>query len=399
MRFGAQECVPHGGDKYCWLPEEFEGDGDIAGPGVLFAFVVGAAISLISALVVLIFEGIERFRREHPGAHAARDFFDSLVVGFSDTQLITSLALLASTYFRLGCKISAYHYDLVCNLVLISSAAHIGPVAVMHRYYDRFKGLGILRFCLILPSFVLTWILIAKRNDSNIFPTYKPNSTPGGNNTALVLHAACLIDHPGAKQAHDFHNFTASIYWTTWFTNTTISVPSNSSSQFTNSTILTNRTIPAYSNFSSDDTLKDPGDMTAFGFLTGAFVLTSLLSVAQKYVHKTNLEQKTLDAIHRAAVILKTAALITCFGIAIWSYTRFQTLHSWMQKSDWLRDDDAERSPDSFGQLVPLVLLALPFLTIFEQLVAQSPDKDSDQEKNDNESTSNMRLRSMEQDR
>lgn len=34
MAFGAQECVPRGGDKYCWLPETFEGDGDIAGPGV-----------------------------------------------------------------------------------------------------------------------------------------------------------------------------------------------------------------------------------------------------------------------------------------------------------------------------------------------------------------------------
>ena len=243
----------------------------------------------------------------------------------------------------------------------------------MHRYYDRYKWLGVLRFFLILPSFVFSWILFSKQNGSKILPTYTPKSTPNGNNTALVLPAACMLGHPGVSQSHGYHNFTASIYWITWFVNTTISSQNNSSSVSTNSTILKNYTIPAYSNFSSDDTLENPGNMVAFGFLTTAFILTSILSIAQKYEHRLDLEKKQIENIHRVVVILKFAAWLICTVVAIWSYTRFDGLHKWMQNSDWLREDDSERSIDSFGQLVPLVLLALPFLTIFEQCVGESP--------------------------
>ena len=244
----------------------------------------------------------------------------------------------------------------------------------MHRYYDRFSWLGVIRVFFIVPSFVLTWMLLYTRNESDIFPTYIPKSTPNGNNTALVLPAACMLGHPGISQTQHYHNFTASMYWNTWFVSTTNSSQNNSSSVPMNSTLLTNHTVPAYSNFSSDDTLKDLRNMYAFGFLTAAFAVTSFLSVFQKCVHKRIKNHKQIKRnLHRVAVILKILAWLTCAVIAIWSYTRFCGLRNWMQNSDWLREDRSERSADSFGQLVPLILLALPFLTVFEQCVGEYP--------------------------
>jgi hypothetical protein len=52
----------------------------------------------------------------------------------------------------------------------------------------------------------------------------------------------------------------------------------------------------------------------------------------------------------------------------IYQFFEFQ---NWMRKSGWFGNNDGEYSMDSFGQIVPLVLLTLPVLALLEAVAGE----------------------------
>jgi hypothetical protein len=304
---------------------------------------------------------------------------DTYLLSLSDTQAVTSLALLISTFF-LGCNISAYHYDLVCSLVLMSSAAHIGSLAVMHKYFDLENGQisqiirSLIRVLMILASFIMSYILFIRRYNTSIFPSFTTNSDVMDNNrtksTGLVLPAACFIGHPGVSNASNPKNFTATPSWTL---NYTAQASSNHSSLYGNSSSYgvsdntTSFTMSAFTTFSSDDDFGNTGDLVALVFLTAACILAavtslvSFLSEGDSFWH------------HKFPFYSRLSCFVTTYGIAYYGLVRFQILHDWMNGSGWFEaDDDGEKTVKSFGQLMPLILLSLPVLALIESLAGKS---------------------------
>ena len=289
-------------------------------------------------------------------------------MGLSDTQLVTTLGLLVTTHYFVDCTISVYHYDLVCSLVLVSIATHIGPVAVMHRYYDSHWSLGLLRACLIIPSFVLAGLVFDRQRTSKIFPVYVPHSNVEGNSTGLVLPAACFQGHPSIHKTGNYKDFTSSDFWTT--NQTTPSNINNASAAIasrqlsaSNSTIP-NDTMSVYSNFASDDNITDRWNIVVLACLIFAVIFAAAISFGQKMGDHS-------ARTHRIAVGGKSLSVFICFAAALFGLVRFVKLRSWMQDSQWLRHDDGETDYKSFGQLLPMIMLALPFLAAFEQWVGE----------------------------
>lgn len=116
-------------------------------------------------------------------------FAERYLISLSDTQAITSLALLIPLCLDSGCSISAYHYNIVCSLVLMSSAGHIASMVVIHRYFDTKVYLSVIRFLIIGGNFVLAAYVSSRR--SNIFPSYVPLSN-FGNHQQPFQHWSCL---------------------------------------------------------------------------------------------------------------------------------------------------------------------------------------------------------------
>jgi hypothetical protein len=293
---------------------------------------------------------------------------------------VTSIALLISTNFFFGCTISAYHYNLVFILVLISSAAHIGSMAFVHMYFNKNKILGGIRFVLILVTFVLAWLLLHRRSSSHIFPSFIPKSstrnTSGKIDTGLVLPAACFIEHPGVSGTTPYSNFTASLYWLTNATNTVATNSSasfrstNSSATFTNGTIM-----PEFQRFNSNDTLTN-FDKTALIFLTIALGLTSIASGILSHYKPVKKNQyndaKKNKWPHYIAYALRCLSFLIITGITIYGLVQFILLQNWMINSNWFGGDKGERDFGSFGQLIPLILLALPCLALAEEIFGMS---------------------------
>ena len=296
-----------------------------------------------------------------------RMFVDSYLVSLSDTQAVTTLALLISAYFFVGCTISAYHYDLVCSLVLMSSAAYIGSMVVIHRYFDTKWWLILPRVAMIVANFVLAFLLFSRR--SAIFPSFRPlstiKSTSRSFNTGLVLPATCFIDHPGVSKASNPHNFTAS---PSWITNATSPTPFNASFVHGNShisTSLTNTTMPAFALFASNDDISSTFDLVVLILLLAAFVIAASTSTLL-FFSKGNPSGR-----HKFAFFARCLSFLIAYAIAFYGLARFSQLWHWMNYSGWFADGDGEKKIDSFGQLMPLVLLTLPILALMEQFAGE----------------------------
>ncbi|OAG04780.1 uncharacterized protein CC84DRAFT_1176948 [Paraphaeosphaeria sporulosa] len=376
---------PEGSSFQCGLPDTFESDGDIAGLGVFIAFAVAVITSLFASVYVLVIEGFEYFSKRDLYYHKLRMLADEYLISLSDAQAVTSLALLVTANFYVGCTISAYHYDLVCSLVLMSSAAHIGSLAVMHKYFDVDKCQGwqrvwqwvrfSLRVFMVIASFVLSNYLFRHRLESKIFPSFKPASDDITTNnrthsTGLVLPAVCFIDHPGQSNAVVYNNFTASPNWTR---NYTTHASSNHSASNGNSNTSTFAVMPAFATFNSNDDLSSDGDLKAFYCLIGACAVAALTSFLLVLFKKQGTCGHSLLCRHHFAYLLRWGCFFTTYIIALSSWNRFTKLQNWMIGSGWFEGSDTgERSIDSFGQLMPLILLALPVLALIEALAEKS---------------------------
>ncbi|KAL2059757.1 hypothetical protein VTL71DRAFT_10141 [Oculimacula yallundae] len=136
-----------------------EGNPDIAGIGVLIAFISASSVTFIAIVLGYITYSIDP---------AQLNYVDSLVIphirwllwmgtgdtistetkklrvqamthfilALSDQQLVTGLAILITGYAQ-RCSISGHHFKLIANLAWFSSTTHLSTLTVLQRYLIR----------------------------------------------------------------------------------------------------------------------------------------------------------------------------------------------------------------------------------------------------------------------
>lgn len=72
------------------------------------------------------------------------------VLMFSDQQLVTGTALLASGYTQLSCGLSAYHWQIVVYLAWFSSLAHLTTLTALRQFFKDNPRLRLWRAILML---------------------------------------------------------------------------------------------------------------------------------------------------------------------------------------------------------------------------------------------------------
>lgn len=127
-------------------------DPDIAGIGVVIGFVLSAYVTLI--LVIIHF--ILNYRNTRnlidrawikfltpkawndPQARPSKKWtlaLESAVLMYSDTQVLTGIAILLCAYFQLGRRISVYHWQVTVQLAWFSSVTHLTTLTSLHAYF------------------------------------------------------------------------------------------------------------------------------------------------------------------------------------------------------------------------------------------------------------------------
>jgi hypothetical protein len=102
------------------------------------------------------------------------EVLDRLILGLSDQQLATSLAILITAYIR-SCEISNYHLNIVCDLAWFSAITHLLSVIVLRVYWTRqtkkfvlYIRLALMICVAVMLGFALFW-----------GPQYDPNPGNG----------------------------------------------------------------------------------------------------------------------------------------------------------------------------------------------------------------------------
>ena len=247
----------------------------------------------------------------------------------------------------------------------------------MHKYFDQNPLLGGLRWLMMVLNLGFSWVLFYRRSKSHIFPSFKPKSDILAGDTfstGLSKPSACYINHPKAPTSGYPKNFTSSLDWFPWMSNTTGHMPSNITIS-SNSSLLgnfsslipgTNVTWPLFEQFSSNDNLENVGDVIALAAITFSFMLASGTSAL---LSNSDLSRTRR---HKVAYFLRWTSFTISYSIMIYGFSQFLILRDWMKKSNLFGQENDEYEISSFGQLMPIVLLILPVLALFEQFAGKS---------------------------
>lgn len=143
---------------------------------------------------------------------------------------------------------------------------------------------------------------------------------------------------------------------------------SNSSLSAISSSFIpgTNVTWPLFEQFSSNDHLTNASDVVALAFL----ILSLLAAIAtSSWLSSYKDPRKHL---HTLAYSLRCCSFLTTYAIMLYGISQFFILQDWMKKSGLFKGDDGEDNKiETFGQLMPIVLLALPILALIEQFAGK----------------------------
>ena len=174
-------CARSGQLPNCSLAHKIvKADPDIAGIGVVLSFVITCCIS--TAIVIFSYfllsldktnaNFIDRsfarllrinFHLTPESRHYYSKIIESLVIGFADQQLVTALAVLITGFIK--CDISVYHFNIVSDLAWLAANVHLNSILVTRGYLLERRAANILRCVgVLLIGSLLTMVNLVQGN-------------------------------------------------------------------------------------------------------------------------------------------------------------------------------------------------------------------------------------------
>ncbi|KAH6686430.1 hypothetical protein F5X68DRAFT_276446 [Plectosphaerella plurivora] len=188
---------------------EVPADPDVAGIGIIFMFVAVTSLALLVSLADLAWRF---FKLKWPhlapapnlhekgqtlyrtwGTFSLSELFETVILSCSDQQVFTGGAYAISLRYWKSCTITAYHYNVIAKMLLLTCATHLMSIAIV-RYYWRYKFLALVRVLVVIGVFIVTGLLLANQNATQEipFPTSVPPLTEI--NSPILMLAACFQD-------------------------------------------------------------------------------------------------------------------------------------------------------------------------------------------------------------
>ncbi|KAI9772342.1 MAG: hypothetical protein M1840_001091 [Geoglossum simile] len=348
----------------------FEPDPDVAGIGVIFAFFSVALLALSMSAIYLIlqltkfmrFTGVNTLmgRRQEDMCAEDRsstqttwpDIFEAIILSCSDQQVFTSGAYALTLRYARGCKVSAYHYNIVANMMLVTCATHLMSVTVVSQYWKH-KLVAVFRAILITLLYIITGVLLSNQGAGSELPW--PTAVPKNNSDAsLGLPAACFQSGNSTLVKTLGASFQPGQDWG-------FGVVRNSSS---------NSRIVGWNFF------------ILMILWYGAAIIAEVFRLwynrpSRRISNDPQSRRKTWGKwVGRVFWFYQFAGAALSMAAIVSSFNYIRGLRSWMNKSPWLKrgpgKTNSENDPTSFGQLVPLLLILLTVFTVLQLIGGKS---------------------------
>ncbi|KAG7004937.1 hypothetical protein G7Y79_00022g051580 [Physcia stellaris] len=135
----------------CSLWGPVKADPDIAGTGVLISFTLSAYLTLFLVIVHYLFDDhvttnpIDRrfidfvtpraWNNSKAVSKKWTKALESAVLLYSDTQVVTGMAILLTGYIQLPSGISSYHWQVIVDLAWFSTLSHLATLTALRGYF------------------------------------------------------------------------------------------------------------------------------------------------------------------------------------------------------------------------------------------------------------------------
>ncbi|KAK3940418.1 hypothetical protein QBC46DRAFT_288338 [Diplogelasinospora grovesii] len=337
----------------------FQPDPDIAGIGVLGAFVAVTLLSLLLSicgtvwwLLKYVFRCKSRLtpdeKQKKRGPVSISGILEHLVLSCSDQQVFTGGAYAITLRYAKGCSISAYHYNIVANMLLLTCATHLMAATICRsRRYWEHRLVGVLRIIVTSLVYLVTGILLSNQGSgSDGFPTEVPPAD--ATYSPMLLPAACFQS--------DASHFTTTV---------------QQSFEGTAGGLLGGGQIFGWVQYLI---------MLLFYAFAVVVSIGRLLMRAGtrhgKIGKKVRERAMQSDGLKRFWYCLFGLYLVAGNGIAVWTVVKSAwyiiRLRSWVDGSGWLQlsgsGKNPENDPSSFGQLVPMLLMSFTVFTFLQDI-------------------------------
>ena len=100
------------------------------------------------------------------------------VLSFSDQQLVTGIALLASGYSQLSYGLSAYHWQIVAYLAWFSSVTHMATLTALRQYFRDHPALRFWRSMLMVLTVLMLVLALLPTGSGWWYPEFKAPGIP-----------------------------------------------------------------------------------------------------------------------------------------------------------------------------------------------------------------------------
>ncbi|KAK4175076.1 hypothetical protein QBC36DRAFT_332259 [Triangularia setosa] len=361
--------VTHDNNVLLYLGEstkgEFEGDPDIAGIGVLGAFLAVTTISVVLATASAfwwisknVLHWKLRATKEEKALRKRKasisSILEALIISCSDQQIFTGGAYAITLRYAKACTVSAYHYNIVSNILLVTCATHLMAVTVSSNYWEH-RFVGGLRLVVTSLVYVITGILLSNRGEPDLgFPTQVPANEE--TYSFMLLPAACF-QTDGIRLGTELDK----------------SFRVGSANEFFNGQ------VHGWTQFII---------MFLFYFLAAVVSVGRLIRRGKDHNGKRTRFivwfKQTLNPFFQwKRFFYIFFGLYLLAGIAVSSWTVVTSalyvfaLRRWVHGSGWMKAIDveipgriAENDPSTFGQLVPVLLISLTLFT-FLQVISE----------------------------
>ena len=242
-----------------------------------------------------------------------------LLHALSDQQLVTGISLLIATESK-ACQISAYHYNLVCAMILMSIITHLKTLLnAPHFFREGYVLVAILRLVFIFATVVFGGILFSSRNTA-VFPADAGSLS--------ILPAACFENKNGS-QGLGFGEFASDIA--------------------SNTTMATDQQRGGFVQY-----------MLLSGFCVFAVIVLLIYSLESCFSSPGGVRRMV-------TLILRGIATMGSLFIVSYAIWKYKTLRQHMEVPEWyqvgITDDDW-----TFTQLLPYALLGSSLIPVVKAL-------------------------------
>ncbi|KAK8009445.1 hypothetical protein PG991_011996 [Apiospora marii] len=349
----------------------FPSNPDVAGIGVrtkiVGVFIGVTCFALAASAFIVIWQlsktmswkstRSEEEKLAQPDRISLTDILESLVLTSSDQQVFTGAAYALTLRYWQGCKISAYHYNIVGNMMLISCATHLMSVTVV-RHYWQYPLLALLRVLCVTGVFIVTGLLMVNQNaaDADIkFPTEVP---PANETMSLLFLPAACFETGNSPLKDTFRNTTADA--NTFFAkNLNQSTPGN--------------TIHGWNWY----------------IILLLFYLAAIVAEAIRYLRRNKHHAgwrgalgkrmsrvfpprtRLRKAVSFGYLAYLTGGVVVSAIAVVKSIIYIFQLRDWVERSGWMETDNGinpENDWSSFGQLVPIFMSGFILFTIAQSV-------------------------------